>query len=163
MKALCSPQERHIVGYRERVEYRSEGLPQRAAWWYIHSAGSNKEVVMPIMMKRIGFIALGIVLVGSLSRAPVFAADKPVADGSKIMITSPKDGDKVGDSFELKYELVKGSQAGHVHVYVDNEYQRGFKGKLKGLSKGEHQITVKAANEDHASVAATHTITVDVQ
>ena len=91
---------------------------------------------MPIMMKRIGFIALGIVLVGSLSRAPVFAADKPVADGSKIMITSPKDGDKVGDSFELKYELVKGSQAGHVHVYVDNEYQRGFKGKLKGLSKG---------------------------
>jgi hypothetical protein len=48
-------------------------------------------------------------------------------------------------------------------VFVDNEYQRGFKGTFKGLSKGTHQITVKAANEDHASVAATHTITVDVQ
>jgi hypothetical protein len=48
-------------------------------------------------------------------------------------------------------------------VFVDNEYQRGFHGTIKGLSKGEHQITVKAANKDHASVAATHTITVDVQ
>ena len=41
--------------------------------------------------------------------------------------------------------------------------RRGFKGTLKGLSKGEHQIIVKAANKDHASVAATHTITVDVE
>ena len=118
------------------------------------------------IMKHIGFMGLGVVLVGSLSGAPVFAADKHdkhIADGSKVMITSPKDGDKVGDSFELKWELVKGDQGGHVHVYVDNEYQRGFHGTLKGLSKGEHQITIKAANEDHASVAATHTITVDVQ
>ncbi len=115
------------------------------------------------VMKRFGFMGLGIALVGSLCGAPVFAADKAVADGSKIMITSPKDGDKVGDSFELKYKLVKGSQGGHIHVYVDNEYQRGFHGTVKGLSKGEHQITIKAANKDHASVAATHTITVDVQ
>ena len=115
------------------------------------------------VMKRFGFMGLGIALVGSLYGAPVFAADKPAADGSKIMITSPKDGDKVGDSFELKYKLVKGSQGGHVHVYVDNEYQRGFHGTLKGLSKGEHQITIKAANKDHASAAASHTITVDVQ
>jgi len=118
------------------------------------------------IMKHIGFMGFGIVLVGCLSGAPVFAGekhDKHIADGSKVMITSPKDGDKVSDSFELKYELTKGSQAGHVHVFVDNEYQRGFKGTFKGLSKGTHQITVKAANEDHASVAATHTITVDVQ
>ena len=118
------------------------------------------------IMKHIGFMGLGIVLVGSLIGAPAFAGDKHdkhIADGSKVMITSPKDGDKVSDSFELKYELTKGSQAGHVHVFVDNDYQRGFKGTFKGLSKGTHQITVKAANEDHASVAATHTITVDVQ
>jgi hypothetical protein len=104
------------------------------------------EVVMDIM-KHIGFMGLGVLLVGSLIGAPAFAEDKHdkhMAGGSKVMITSPKDGDKVGDNFELKY-------------------QRGFKGTLKGLSKGEHQITVKAANEDHASVAATHTITVDVQ
>jgi len=115
------------------------------------------------MMGHIGVIGLGIALVGCLSGAPVFAADIPIEDGSKIMIVSPKDGDKVSDSFELKYELTKGSQSGHVHVYVDNEYQRGFQGTFKGLSRGVHQITVKAANKDHDLVTATHTITVDVQ
>ena len=115
------------------------------------------------MMGRIGLMGLGIALVGCLSGASVFAADKPIDDGSKIMIVSPKDGDKVSDSFELKYELTKGSQSGHVHVYVDNEYQRGFQGTFKGLSRGEHQITVKASNKDHDLVMATHTITVDVQ
>ena len=115
------------------------------------------------MMGRIGVMGLGIALVGCLSGTPVFAADKPIGDGSKIMITSPKDGDKVSDSFELKYELTKGSQSGHVHVYVDNEYQRGFQGTFKGLSRGVHQITVKAADKDHDLVTATHSITVDVQ
>jgi hypothetical protein len=115
------------------------------------------------MMKCIWFIGLGVALVGCLSGASAFAADKQAEDGSKVMITSPKDGDKVSDSFELKYELGKGSPAGHVHVYVDNEYQRGFQGMFKGLSKGEHQITVKAANKDHSTGTATHTITVDVQ
>jgi len=115
------------------------------------------------MMGRIGVMGLGIALVGCLSGAPVFAADKPIGNGSKIMITSPKDGDKVSDSFELKYELTKGPQSGHVHVYVDNEYQRGFQGTFKGLSRGVHQITVKAADKDHDLVTATHSITVDVQ
>jgi hypothetical protein len=115
------------------------------------------------MMERLGFMGLGIVLVASLSGTPVFAADKPIADGSKIMITSPKDGDKVGDNFELKYEVTKAAQVGHVHVFVDDEYQRGFKGTLKGLSRGEHQITVKTTSKDHSSITATHTITVDVQ
>ena len=115
------------------------------------------------MMERLGFMGLGIALVGCLGGAPVFAVDKPIEDGSKIMIVSPKDGDKVSDSFELKYELTKGSQSGHVHVYVDNEYQRGFHGTFKGLSRGVHQITVKASSKDHDLVTATHTITVDVQ
>ena len=115
-------------------------------------------------MTRIGFLGLGIALVGTLSGAPVFAADQlPIVDGSKITITSPKNGDKVSDSFELKYELVKGSQAAHAHVYVDNEYQKGFTGSFKGLAKGTHQITVTGATKDHALVAASHTITVDVQ
>lgn len=69
------------------------------------------------VMGRIGFMGLGIALAGCLSGTPVFAADKPIEDGSKIMITSPKNGDKVSDSFELKYELTKGSQAAHAHVY----------------------------------------------
>jgi hypothetical protein len=119
------------------------------------------------MMGRIWFMGLGIALAGSLSVAPVFAGDKPakppVADGSKVMITSPKDGDKVSDSFDVKYELTKGSQATHVHAYVDDEYQKGFAGSVKGLSKGTHKVTVTGATKDHDPVTATHSITVDVQ
>jgi len=116
---------------------------------------------------RIGFMGLGVALVGCLSGAPVFAGDNPdkapIEDGSKVMITSPKDGDKVSDSFELKYELTKGSQAAHVHAYVDDQYQKGFKGEIKGLSKGKHKVTVKGATKDHDLVTAADTITVDVQ
>jgi hypothetical protein len=129
----------------------------------VHSTGSNKEAVMHVM-GRIGIMGLGIALVGCLSGAPVFAADKPpIEDGSKIMITSPKDKDKVSDSFDLKYELTKGSQAAHAHVYLDKQYQKGFTGTFKGLSRGEHQITVTGATKDHDLVSATQTITVDVQ
>ena len=116
------------------------------------------------VMGRIGFMGLGVALVGCLSGAPVFAADKPpIEDGSKIMITSPKDKDKVSDTFELKYELTKGSQAAHAHVFLDKQYQKGFTGTCKGLSRGEHQITVTGATKDHDLVSATQTITVDVQ
>ncbi len=115
------------------------------------------------VMGRIGFMGLGIALVGCLSGAPVFAADQPIEDGSKIVITSPKDGDKVSDSFELKYELTKGSEAAHAHVYLDNQYQKGFPGTFKGLSKGKHQITVTGATKDHKLVSATQTITVEVE
>ena len=115
------------------------------------------------VMGRIGFMGLGIALVGCLTGAPVFPADKPIEDGSKIMITSPKDGDKVSDSFDLKYELTKGSQAAHAHVFLDDQYQKGFSGAFKGVSRGTHQITVKGATKDHALVTATHSITVDVQ
>ena len=71
--------------------------------------------------------------------------------------------EKVSDSFELKYEVTKDEQVGHVHVFVDNEYQRGFHGMFKGLSRGEHQITVKTTSKDHSTVTASHTIMVDVQ
>ena len=115
------------------------------------------------VMGRIGFIGLGIALVGALSGAPVFAADAPIEDGSKLVITSPKDGDKVSDSFELKYELTKGSEAAHAHVYLDTQYQKGFPGSFKGLSKGKHQITVTGASKDHELVSASQSITVEVQ
>ena len=119
------------------------------------------------MMARIGFMGLGIALASGLSGAPVFAGDNPdkapIEDGSKVIITSPKDGEEVDDSFELKYELTKGSQATHVHAYVDDQYQKGFSGEIKGLSKGDHKITVKGATKDHDLVTATHTITVEVE
>jgi hypothetical protein len=128
---------------------------------------SNKEEVVMRKMGRSGFMGLGIVLAGCLSVAPVLAGDKPAAapveDGSKVMIMSPKDGDKVSDTFEVKYELTKGSQGTHVHAYVDDVYQKGFKGELKGLSKGTHKITVTGATKDHDPVMASHSVTVDVQ
>ena len=119
------------------------------------------------MMRCIGFMGLGIVLAGLLAGAPVFAGDKPatppIEDGSKIVITSPKDGEEVDDSFDLKYELTKGSQATHAHVYLDGQYQKGFSGAFKGLSKGDHKITVTGATKDHDLVTATHTIIVEVE
>lgn len=115
------------------------------------------------VMSRIGFAGLAIALVSSLSGAPLFAADKPIEDGSKVVITSPKDGDKVGDTFELKYELTKGSQAAHAHVYLDDQYQKGFGGTFKGVPKGKHKITVTGATKDHGLLTATQSIHVEVQ
>jgi len=116
---------------------------------------------------RIVFMGLGIALAGALIGAPVFAGDKPakapVEDGSKIAITSPKDGDKVSDTFEVKYDLTKGSQATHVHAYVDGEYQKGFSGEIKSLNKGTHKVTITGATKDHDPVVASDSITVDVQ
>ncbi len=112
---------------------------------------------------RIGFVGLGIALVSALSGAPAFAADKPVEDGSTIMISSPKDGDKVSDSFELKYDLTKGSQAAHAHVYLDDQYQKGFGGTFKGVPKGKHKVTVTGATKDHALLTASQSINVEVQ
>ena len=116
---------------------------------------------------RIGLIGLGVALAGCLAVAPTFAGDKPakapVEDGSKVMISSPKDGDKVSDTFEVKYELTRGSQATHAHVYLDGQYQKGFSGAFKGLTKGDHKITVTGATKDHDLVTATHTIIVEVE
>jgi hypothetical protein len=145
---------------------RQEEIRQGMVGYGLHSVRSNKEVAMQ-MMGRIGFVGLGIALAGCLVGAPAFAGDKPakapVEGGSKLTITSPKDGDKVSDTFEVKYELTKDFQATHVHAYVDDEYQRGFSGTLKGLSKGMHKITVTGATKDHDPVTASHSITVDVQ
>lgn len=118
-------------------------------------------------MGRIGLMGLGIVLAGSLSGGLAFAGDKPAAapveDGSKLVITSPKDGAKVSDTFEIKYDLTKGTQATHVHAYVDGEYQKGFSGTIKGLSKGTHKVSLNGATKDHDPVVASHTVTVEVE
>ncbi|BCA54575.1 hypothetical protein W02_17150 [Nitrospira sp. KM1] len=112
---------------------------------------------------RIGMMGIGIALIGAFGLTPVLADETPIEDGSKIVITSPRDGDKVGDTFDLKYEFTKGSEAAHAHVYLDKQYQKGFPGTFKGLSKGPHQITVTGATKDHKVVAATQTITIEVQ
>lgn len=113
--------------------------------------------------QRIGFLGFLIVAVAAFGGFSLCAADQPAEDGSKVTITFPTEGAKVADSFDLKYELIKGTQAAHAHVFLDKEYQKGFGGTFKGLSKGKHQITVTASTKDHALLAATQTINIDVQ
>ena len=116
--------------------------------------------IKEVIMKR-GFL-FGLATVAACAALSIGPAFADVDDGSKVTIISPKDGDKVGDAFELKYELVKGSQAQHGHVYLDGEPQKKFPGTFKGLSKGKHEIKIQAATHDHDHLAATDTITVEV-
>ncbi len=112
------------------------------------------------MRYRKGFCAMLFTAGLLISASPLFAE---IDDGSHIKITSPKDGAKVGETFELTYELAKGSKAAHGHVYLDGEAQKKFPGTFKGLSKGKHEIKVQAATHDHDHLSATDIITVDVQ
>ena len=101
-----------------------------------------------------GLLSLGVGLVG-------WAADN---DGSKITIVSPSHGAVIkGDSVEVRYKLSKGVQATHVHCYVDGEYQRGFKGVVKGLTPGAHEIKIVAANHDHEGLVAEATVAIEVE
>src|SRR3989442_854967 len=104
----------------------------------------------------LGLIAMIVLLGVQRGISPALAAED---DGSKITITAPKDGDTVGDTFELMYELVKGSKAAHAHVYLDGKYQKGFDGMFKDVPKGKHEIKVTAANPQHDVLAASPTLT----
>jgi hypothetical protein len=84
-------------------------------------------------------------------------------DGSHVQIVVPKDGDTVGQSFDLKYELHAGSQAHHAHVYLDGQYQKGFKGTFTNVASGKHEIKVQAANKDHKLLLASAVVHVEVK
>jgi hypothetical protein len=111
-------------------------------------------------MRRVGAVlaAVGLLTLGAGMNA--FAATD---DGSKIMIKSPAAGTKVKGDVEVVYELTKGSQATHAHCFVDGEYQKGWKGTVKGMSPGTHEIKVVAANKDHETLAAESSVKVEVQ
>ncbi len=112
-------------------------------------------------MRRIGALVAAIGLFTLCSGAGVFAA---MDDGSKLTITSPAPGAKVGKDIELGYELTKGTQATHAHCFVDGEYQKGWDKKtVKGMSPGTHEIKVIAADKDHQMLAAEAAIKVEVQ
>jgi len=84
-------------------------------------------------------------------------------DGSHIQIVMPKDGEAVGQTFDLKYDLHAGSQAHHAHVYLDGQYQKGFKGTFTNVAAGKHEIKVQAANKDHKLLPASSVIHVEVK
>ena len=111
-------------------------------------------------MRRVGAVLVAVGLLTLGAGASVFAATD---DGSKIAIKSPASGAKVKSDVEVVYELTKGTQATHAHCFVDGEYQKGWKGTVKGMSPGSHEIKVVAANKDHETLAAEATVKVEVQ
>jgi hypothetical protein len=112
-------------------------------------------------MRGVGAILAAVGLLTLGSGVNVFAATD---DGSKLTITSPAPGAKVGKDIELVYALTKGSKADHAHCFVDGEYQKGWDKKtVKNMSPGTHEIKVVAADKDHQMLAAEATVKVDVQ
>ena len=110
-----------------------------------------RVIVMSIF---IGLLSLGAGVDG-------LAADE---DGSRLTIVISAQGAVIrGDSVEVRYKLSKGAQATHVHSYLDGEYQRGFKGVLKGLTRGSHEIKIVAAHHDHSGLVAEATVTIEVE
>lgn len=101
-----------------------------------------------------GLLSMGAGLVG-------WAADN---NGSRLTIVSPAQGAVIKRDFvEVRYKLSKGTDATHIHCYVDGEYQKGFKGVVKGLARGSHQIKFVAASHDHTALNAEAIVKVEVE
>lgn len=111
-------------------------------------------------MRRVGAV---LAVVGVLALGAGVDAWAAKDDGSKVTIKSPAAGAKVGSDVEIVYELAKGSDATHAHCFVDGEYQKGWKGTVKGMSPGAHEIKVIAADKDHQTLAAEASVKVEVQ
>ncbi len=63
--------------------------------------------------------------------------------------TSPQNGATVEGSFDLVYSFREGLLADHVHVFIDGNHQKGFKGKFSDVPSGRHPITINVATYDH--------------
>lgn len=104
------------------------------------------------------------VLIGLLSLGAGVGGWTADAGGSRLTIVSPTQGAVIkGDSVEVRYRLSKGVQATHIHCYVDGEYQKGFKGVVKGLTRGSHEIKLVAASHDHDALGAEAVVTIEVE
>lgn len=116
-------------------------------------------------MIRLCVAILMIGLLGPGIHWSAWTADAAAAAAeTQIKILSPLPGAVIkGDSVELRYELAKGVHATHVHCYVDGEYQRGFSGIIKGLTRGPHEIKVVAVGHDHKATAAEARVTIEVE
>ncbi len=104
------------------------------------------------------------VLIGLLSLGGGTIGWTAGGDRGQLTIVSPAQGSVIkGDSVEVRYRLSKGVQATHIHCYVDGEYQKGFKGVVKGLARGSHQIKLVAASQDHDALNTEATVRIEVE
>lgn len=86
------------------------------------------------------------------------------SEDGQITITSPQEGAVVdGASFDLKFEQTKQGKANHAHVFLDGQYQKGFKGTFTNVPAGKHEIKVVAATDDHKSLATEAIVHVEVK
>ncbi len=106
---------------------------------------------------------IAILFVFSLSPLALAGQQLDIHDGSAITITSPQNGETVGNSFGLQYSMRKGAMADHVHVFMDGTYQKGFKGQFNNVPSGRHTISVKVATHDHDMVTVSDTVNIIVK
>lgn len=107
---------------------------------------------------------VAILIIGLLGPGVHWSEWDADAAETQIKILSPSPGAVItGDSVEVRYELAKGVRATHVHCYVDGEYQRGFSGVVKGLTRGTHEIKLVAAGHDHQTTIAEARVTIEVE
>lgn len=96
-------------------------------------------------MTRLILSICSLSLSATLAMSSWCAAD----NSATINILSPRNGDTVPETFDIKYEILNAPTGNHAHVYLDGAYQKGFKGTFTQVPKGEHTITVKIADHDH--------------
>lgn len=109
-------------------------------------------------------VAVVSVLIGLLSLGAVTIGWTADDDGSRLTIVSPTQGAVIkGDSVKVRYKLSKDAHATHVHCYLDGEYQKGFKGVVKGLTRGSHEIKLVAASHDHDALSTEAVVTIEVE
>lgn len=133
-------------------------IRQQGTW--LLSIDVDHQSERPAMVRTI----LMSVLIGLLSLLAVTTGWTADDDGSRLTIVSPAQGAVIkGDSVEVRYKLSKGTEATHIHCYVDGEYQKGFKGMVKGLTRGSHEIKLVAASHDHDALGVEAVVTVEVE
>jgi hypothetical protein len=123
---------------------------------------SKRDISMDrFMIRRIGFAVLFV----SLCAAPIASAQK-----GSVEILSPADGATLDpfDQNRIRYQVVPGSKADHVHLYVDGKEAailRELKGShtLQTLSPGPHELCIKVVNKAHVPLGVQRCINVHVE
>lgn len=118
-----------------------------------------------VVLSLLAFNALASEIKSSIlfsnSGALQIAATEP-----SVTITSPKNGDTVGSTVEVKWKLEKANKAAHVHFYVDGKNlgpKQGDYYTIKDLKPGKHTIELKPATASHDEIGTSTSITVTVK